>query len=621
MQYSSEYELPNFRTLQWQRSPLDRLVDVGKPLHPTLVHALQAAKQLDEGIGVTMLGEKESEPPTHLTWKEIYNDARRIAQGLKGHGVKAGDRVLIVLPTCHAFLTAFCGIQLLGAIPVPGYPPTAFGIEKGIKRLGHIARHSGSRICITWDILEPLLGDVANHAHSLERIVTVDELLGSRINRLAHVKAETPAFIQYTSGSTGNPKGVLLSHGNLIANIHATGQAVRVNRKDVMVGWCPLYHDMGLIGTFLFAMYWRLPLVLMSPTAFLSKPHRWLRAISDYRGTLSVGPNFAYSLCAKRVKPAQREGLDLSSWRVALNGAEPVTLQAIQEFCDTYEPFGFARNAMFPTYGLAESTVAVSFPDPGSPIRHIVVDREALSKGRAVQTDASSPGATTLICVGRAIPGQGLRVVDEGQHPVPDLTVGHVITTGPSVMLGYFEDADATANCMKDGWLWTGDLGFVCGGELFICGRAKDLIIVRGKNYHAEDLEHCAESTDGVRKGGCVAFGIFDEKAGVDRVILVCETKLRGEAERAALKRRVAEVVIEGTGLPVDHVEVVDPGTIPKTSSGKRQRRLCREAFVHGRLEPNEKSMLRAGLVYVRARAGMVRMQTRRILSKFPPAR
>jgi acyl-CoA synthetase (AMP-forming)/AMP-acid ligase II len=276
---------------------------------------------------------------------------------------------------------------------------------------------------------------------------------------------------------------------------------------------------------------------------------------------------------------------------------------------------------MFPVYGLAESSLAVSFPDPGSPIRHLTVDREKLAQGRAEPRAADSASSTTLICVGKAIPGQGLRVVDEAQRAVPDLTVGHVITTGNSVMHGYFQDPDATANCMKDGWLWTGDLGFVADGELYICGRAKDLIIVRGKNYHAEDLEQCAESVEGVRKGGCAAFGVFDEKAGTDRVVLVCETKLREEGERTRLKQRVAEQVMEGTGLPVDHVELVDPSTIPKTSSGKRQRRLCREAYIQGQLQPTRESRLRAGLVYVRAQAGMVRMQTRRLLSKLPPAR
>jgi acyl-CoA synthetase (AMP-forming)/AMP-acid ligase II len=619
--YSSEYELPNFRTLQWRRSPLDRTTEVGKMLHPTLVHALQAAKQLDEGVGVTVLAEKESEPAKHMTWREIYNDARRIANGLKGLGVVPGDRVLIVLPTCHEFLTVFSGIQMLGAIPVPAYPPSGFRVETGIKRLAHIARHSGSRVCVTWDVIEPLLGDIAHEARSLERVVDVKDLLGSRINRLANVKPESAAFIQYTSGSTGNPKGVLLSHRNLIANIHAMGQALQINRNDVLVGWCPLYHDMGLIGTFLSAIYWRLPLVLLPPTAFLTKPHRWLRAIHDYKGTISPAPNFGYALCVKRVKPAQRKDLDLSSWRVALNGAEPVTLNAVHEFTETYAPHGFSRSAMFPVYGLAESSLAVSFPDPGSPIRHMVVDRERLSAGRVVPARPDAPSATTLICVGKAIPGQGLRVVDEAQHAVPDLTVGHVITAGSSVMEGYFQDPDATADCMKDGWLWTGDLGFVAQGELYICGRAKDLIIVRGKNYHAEDLEQCAESVEGVRRGGCVAFGIFDEKAGVDRVVLVCETKLRDEDERRALKQRVAEVVIEGTGLPIDHVELVDPSSIPKTSSGKRQRRLCREAYIQGQLQPNKGSRLRVGLVYVRARAGMVRMQTRRLFSKFPPSR
>ena len=295
-------------------------------------------KALQRGIELT--------GPEVMTYRELYEDARSIANGLRELGTGRGDRILIVLPTCMDFLAVFFACQMVGAIPVPAYPPSGFRIETGLKRLAHIAQHSGSRLCVTWGTVGPLISEIAHTAKSLERVVNVQDLRGGRLPELHATRRDEPAFIQYTSGSTGNPKGVLLSHRNLITNIHGMGQALHIDHNDVLVGWCPLYHDMGLIGTFLSAVYWRLPLVLLSPSAFLTKPRRWLRAMSDYGGTISPAPNFGYALAVKRVKEADRAGLDLSRWRVALNGAEPVTEGVVREFQDTYAPYGFRPTAM-----------------------------------------------------------------------------------------------------------------------------------------------------------------------------------------------------------------------------------------------------------------------------------
>ncbi|MFO0696327.1 MAG: fatty acyl-AMP ligase [Polyangiales bacterium] len=613
LDYSSDWSLDDFRTRSWKAGVLDRKTELTKQLHPTLLHALVVAAKVDEGKGVVVLDDKESEPDRFVTYKDLYEDARRIAQGLSERGVGRGDRVLLVLPTGHEFLLAFFAVQMVGAIPAPAYPPAGFRIETGLDRLAHIARHSGSKVCITFRLVQTLLGEVAHKAPTLERVVTVDELRSTRLPKLAKTKASDPAFIQYTSGSTGNPKGVLLSHGNLVTNIHAMGQALRINHDDVLVGWCPLYHDMGLIGTFLSAVYWRLPLVLLSPMAFLTKPRRWLRAISKYKGTISPAPNFGYALAVKRTKPEDREGLDLSSWRVALNGAEPVTMNTVREFTKTYEPFGFQPTAMFPVYGLAESSLAVSFPDPGTPVKQLVVDREHLAHGRAVEVPEDSPKGISLVCCGKAVPGHSVRVLDERGRDQPPCIVGRVITTGGSVMQGYFENPEATAECLKDGWLDTGDLGFVREGELYITGRAKDLIIVRGKNYYAEDIERYAEKVEGIRAGGCVAFGVYDEQAEADRVVIVAETKLEGEEAQKELAQKVSEVVVEGVGIPVDEVVIVPPSTIPKTSSGKRQRRRTREAYLAGQLVEQSNGKWRMGLVYVRSQTGFVLMSARRV--------
>ncbi len=613
LNYSSEFWAEDFRTSAWRAGALDREEVLSKRLHPTLLHALVAAAKLEESAKITVLPERERDEPEVMTYRELYEDARRIAMGLRENGAGQGDRILIVLPTCMDFLSVFFACQMIGAIPVPAYPPSGFRIETGLKRLAHIARHSSSRLCVTWGTVSPLMGDVAHSAKALERVVVVDELRSGRLPELHGMRRDEPAFIQYTSGSTGNPKGVLLSHRNLITNIHGMGQALHIDHNDVLVGWCPLYHDMGLIGTFLSAVYWRLPLVLLSPSAFLTKPKRWLRAMSDYGGTISPAPNFGYALAVRRVKEAHREGLDLSSWRVALNGAEPVTQAVVKEFQETYAPYGFHAEAMFPVYGLAESSLAVAFPDLGLPVRYMTVDRGRLADGIAEPVPSDSPNATTLACVGRAIPGHSVRVVSDQNLEVGEDVVGHVIVTGDSVMNGYFMNPGATDDCLRQGWLWTGDLGFVSGGELYLCGRAKDLIIVRGKNYHAEDLEQCAETVEGVRRGGVVAFGVFDEDEGSDRVVVVAETKETDPDARSALAQALSEAVIEGTGLPVDEVMVVDPATIPKTSSGKRQRQACKAQYLSGSLRAQKDGRLAMGLAFVRSQAGAMRMGTRRL--------
>ena len=614
LDYSDSYSRDDFRTLSWRLGQLDRQETLTKRHHPTLLHALTAAARLDEpNVGITLLPERERDAEVRWTYRELYEDARLLAGGLEKLGVRPNDRVLIVLPTCLEFLSSFFGVLMVGAIPVPAYPPSGFRIEAGLEKLAHIAKHSGARVCITWKTIEGLLGDLAHESKALERIVDVESLRTTRLSKVHKTKASNVAFLQYTSGSTGNPKAVVLTHDNLLSNIHAMGMALEISRKDVIVGWCPLYHDMGLIGTFLSAVYWRTPLVLMPPTAFLAKPKRWLRAMSDHRGTISPAPNFGYALAVSRVKPEDREGLDLSCFRVALNGAEPVTLQAVAEFTRAYAPYGFDANAMFPVYGLAESSLAVTFPEPKRSVRALTVDRQALTNGRAEIVPEGAAGSIAICCVGKAVPGHSVRVVDDTNTPVADYVVGHVITAGPSVMQGYFGNAEATAAVLRDGWLRTGDLGFIENGELFVCGRAKDVIIVRGKNYHAEDVELYAERVEGVRRGGVVAFSVADDE-GKDGVVLVCETRETDPTKLPSIAEGVKTAVFVGAGLEVNDVVLVPPHTIPKTSSGKRQRRRTKDAYTTGTLVPATPTQRFAiGLMYARSQLGTLRMLGRRM--------
>ncbi|MBK7864955.1 MAG: fatty acyl-AMP ligase [Archangiaceae bacterium] len=618
-----------FRTGTWSMG-VARTAEELKPLHRTLLHALSSAVRLSPERGITLLAEDEDDPETFLSYAELYAKARAVAGALQAKGFRRGDRALLVMPTSAELIIAFFGVQLAGGVPVPSYPPAALEkTELALERLKHIARHSGAKACLASASLIALLGDLALSVKSISHLRTVQSLLDERAKPIKpRAGPSDAAFIQYTSGSTGNPKGVLLTHQNLTANVHAIGQAVKIRRTDVAVSWLPLYHDMGLIGVLLFALYWRLPLVLMPPTAFLMQPVRWLRAITRFRGTLAAAPNFAYALCAKRIRPRDRAGLDLSSWRLALNGAEPVNLRTLRDFAEAFASSGFKASALYPVYGLAESSLAVTFPDlhatprgksagVGDWVRHLVVGRAELAAGRVVEK--KGPGTMAVVSVGRAVPGHEVRVVDDKGRALHERAVGHVITRGPSVMKGYYADAEASAKVLRDGWLWTGDLGFFDEGELFITGRAKDLIIIRGKNFYAEDLERIVERIDGVRPGGAVAFGVYDEARAADVSVMVFETKVDDPARRQVLAGQVSEQVATQSGLVLDEVVLVPPGTVPKTSSGKRQRALTRERYLADDLVARRTGTLRLAWVFARSSAGLLSLLKRRLTRRREP--
>ncbi|MFN2546367.1 MAG: fatty acyl-AMP ligase [Myxococcales bacterium] len=606
--FPADFEREDFRTGAWRVIP-KRPEDL-KPLHATMLHAFAAAARLEDRTGITLVDEEGEEQ--HRSYANLYAQSRHVAAALHKRGVRKGDRVLLVLPTSFEFVSTFFGIQRLGAIPCPSYPPAALEkAEVGLARIEHIARHSDASVCVATNKLLPLLGSLAAKVKSLHDIVPVEALTAhrSRDAQKAVAHSGDPAFIQYTSGSTGHPKGVLLSQGNIVANIHAAGMGMRVGRRDVGLSWLPLYHDMGLIGGLLFNMYWRLPLVLMAPTTFLLRPSLWLQAMTRHRCTLTASPNFGYALCVKRVRPRDREGLDLSSMRCALNGAEPVNQQTVDQFLKEFAPYGFRPEAMFPVYGLAESSLAVTFPRPGDRHKHLTVDRAALAAGWVEPGQGAQ--TATLVAVGKAVPGHEVQVVDEKGGATGLGEVGHVIARGPSIMQGYFRDPLATQAVLSKGWLWTGDLGFFDkDGDLYIAGRARDLIIIRGKNYYAEDVEHVIERQPGVRGGGAVAFAVYDEEKAGDLVVAIVEVK---DLADKALAARVTEAVASECGIQLDEVVLARAGTIPKTSSGKRQRALCREQYLKGGLGPARTNAIDLARVFVRSGSGFLSLLRKRL--------
>ncbi|MBS1191529.1 MAG: hypothetical protein H6R10_3321 [Rhodocyclaceae bacterium] len=572
---------------------------------PTLVEALDWHADRHGGrLAVRLYADGEA--PRNLTYGDLRADALGAAAGLMAQGAVPGDRIAIMLPTSRGFLSAFYGALYAGCIPVPLYPPARMSqIEDHLRRIAGVVGNAGARLLVTVDRAKPLVPLLRAGAPDLQRVVTPGDLAGHGPAVPAGSQASDIAFLQYTSGSTGNPKGVVLTHANLLANIRAMAAATRIDTSDIAVSWLPLYHDMGLIGAVLGSMVMGARLVLLSPLAFLSRPERWLRAIHEHRGTLSAAPNFAYELCAGKIQDADLAGLDLSSWRIAFNGAEPVAATTLERFAARFAPYGFDPRAMTPVYGLAESSVGLAFPPPGRGPRVDRIDRQALiDRGEAIPDPA---GELAVVAAGVPLPGHEIRVVDGGGRESPDRTQGRVQFRGPSATSGYYGNAAATAALFDNGWLNTGDLGYLAGGELFVTGREKDIIIRGGHNIHPQELEEAVGRLAGVRKGGVAVFPASDPGLGTEKLVVLAETLLAAESERAALAAEISRRAEELTGGPADDVVLAPPRTVLKTSSGKIRRAACRAGYENGELlrprPPPWRQFLRLGWEAVSAGA------------------
>ena len=523
---------------------------------------------------------------TPLSYGWLWEEAARVAAGLGARGLRRGDTVAIMLRTERRFFPTFIGTLMAGCVPVPLYPPfRPDRIAEYARRQVAILQNAGARLLVTFRDVERLAGLLTRQVPSLEAVAGADALADEPRPPLP-VTTDHPALIQYTSGSTGDPKGVLLSHGNLLANVRAIEQRLAVGPGDVAVSWLPLYHDMGLIGAWLGALYFGIPLALMSPLAFLARPVRWLRALHAHRGTLSPAPNFAFDLCATRIPDGELDGLDLGSVRVLLNGSEAVLPETIRRFVERFEPYGLDPAAVLPVYGLAECTVGLSTPPLGRRPRIDPVDRAAFqASGRAVPAPEGDARALRFVSCGRALPGHELQVADGSGRRAPERREGRVRFRGPSATRGYYRNPAATRGLVgDDGWLETGDLGYVAGGELFLTGRSKDLIITGGSNLYPHEAEAAAGAVPGIRTGCVAAFGAPDAERGTERFVIVAETRRTQPDERAALRRAVTRSVIDALGVAPDRVVLAPPGAVAKTSSGKIRRAATRDAWRGGRL-------------------------------------
>ncbi|MBI2306144.1 MAG: AMP-binding protein [Rhodocyclales bacterium] len=551
------------------------------------------------------LFEDAAAPPQDIAYGRLRAEAIAVAAGLLAHDLRPGDRVAIMLPTCRGFFAAFYGILYAGGVPVPLYPPARPSqLEDHMRRIAGIVANAGAAVLIA-DARARLLGHLLQAECAALRVVaTVDELALDAAPALPRPAPGEIAFLQYTSGSTGQPKGVVLTHANLIANLHAMEEASGVTADDVFVSWLPLYHDMGLIGACLGSLSVGFRLVLMSPLTFLARPERWLWTIDEERGTVSAAPNFAYEICATKIDAAALAGLDLSRWRLAYNGAEPVAAGTLQRFCERFAAYGFAPAAMTPVYGLAENSVGLSFPPVGRGPRVERIERSALAAGEARPAGDDAVNPLQVVCCGRVLPGHQLRIVDDDGRALPERRVGRVQFRGPSATAGYFRQVDAT---LFDGdWLNTGDLGYLAAGELYLTGRSKDIIIRGGHNLYPQELEEAVGGLHGVRRGGVAVFPASDPRSGSERLVVLAETSLADAAGRARLGAEIARLAVDLLGQPADDIVLAPPRTVLKTSSGKIRRSACRERYESGELARPAPApwlqLLRLGLGGVRAR-------------------
>lgn len=550
------------------------------------------AKNQPERKAYTFLQDGETEVGK-LTYKELDRQARAIASQLQNLDV-AGCRALLLYPPGLEFIAAFFGCLYAGVVAVPAYPPRR---NQNMSRLQAIVTDAQATVALT---TTSLLGDIETRFSESPELSELRWLATDSIaTDLAQawqkpdVSGDTLAFLQYTSGSTGTPKGVMVSHGNLWHNSGLIQKCFADTPESMGVSWLPPYHDMGLIGGVLQPLYVGAPTILMSPVAFMQRPFRWLEAISRCKATTSGGPNFAYDVCSRKITPEQLASLDLSSWEVAFTGAEPVRAETLEQFAATFAPCGFRKEAFLPCYGMAETTLIVSGGlKTNLPVTR-KVDGAALEQNRVVVAKGKEESIRTTVGCGQCLEQNTLIVDPETLTPCLENQVGEIWVLGPSVAQGYWNQPEETTKMFqayladtKEGpFLRTGDLGFVQDGELFITGRLKDVIIIRGQNHYPQDIELTVERSHPALRPGCGAAFSVDVK-GQERLVIV------QEVERSYLRKlnvnevvsAIRQAVAAQHSLQIYATVLVKTGSIPKTSSGKIQRYACRSGFLAGSL-------------------------------------
>ena len=550
------------------------------PIASTLSEALAAATRSSNGYRFVRARSVE----TLKSYADVYAGALRVAGSLTALGLGAGDLVAIVVSDPEGFLTTLFGASIAGVIPASLYPPSPTSdLASYLDATARVLQSCGAPAVVTSTALLPHIDALRAVCPLLSIVIAFETLQGPAL-----LAPRTPtsdiAFVQFTSGSTATPKGVVITHENLAANVAAftSANGVQSTSDDVVVSWLPLYHDMGLVGMAFGAMYRAANAIVMTPEMFVKRPVEWLRAISRHRGTISFAPNFAYDLAVRRVKDTDLAELDLSSWRVAGCGAEPIHASTLAAFAKKFGPCGFDETSFQPSYGLAEVVLAATISPRGRRLRveRLLADDVTM---RRVATRANGTRAETIsvVACGKPLPDHAVQIIDEHGRPLPERHIGEIVLSGPSVSPGYYNDVDTTRATIRNGQLFTGDLGYLSNGELFVCGRVKDLIIVNGRKYHPQDLEWGVADLAGIRRGRVVAFGTTSGR-GPDRTVVIAEPS--GTVPASELTDAIRRRIVDVCGLVVDDVLLVPSGTVARTTSGKLKRSATKQLYERGDL-------------------------------------
>lgn len=528
--------------------------------------------------------------PSDWSFAAICRESQKIGAQLQACGLSKGDRLALVLNSPENFVLSFLGAISVGVLPVPLYPPLALGrMDNYVDRAAGILRVSGARAILTTreflHVFQPLRPLIS----SLQTMLDVEALRQSSAEPAiadVQVHPDDACFLQFTSGSTSAPRGVIVTHRNLIANAHGIIRSLKLDPEtDRSVSWLPLYHDMGLIGFVITTLVSQSRAIFIPTIAFVKHPGVWMDTVHKYRASITFGPNFAFDLAAKRAPKNPRTHLDLSCLRILGCGAEPINPKTMENFLSVFGPYGLKTHALMPCYGMAEATLAIAFHHLNEPSKKLVIDRQAYETegiarpiGHAEKPHDPKKRLELLSC-GHPISGHAIKILDDTGSSLPEGKVGEIVFHGPSVTPGYFQNPEASGQILKDGWLHTGDLGFIWHGELYISGRQKDLVIINGRNYPPQAIEWVVEEIAGIRKGSVVAFSI--EGDSTEKLIIIAETAM---ADTTNLAQLICEQVRAAFGLVVNQVALVRRGSIPKTSSGKLQRRKTKALFEDGLL-------------------------------------
>ena len=542
---------------------------------PSLLHRLERAAARDTAVTFVVGGAEDV-----VRWSDLHEQAKGYAAALQARGVQPGDHVALLSPTTRELVTAIQATWLVGAtIVVLPLPMRLSSIEEFVAQTRQRILNADTKVCV----VDPELAAFVTPEPGDPPMIGFSDLAGG--DPAAWVRPDDDpdrlVILQFTSGSTSDPKGVMLPDHVLRANLDAIAEVAHLDADDdVLVSWLPLYHDMGLVGFLSLPMSTGTALVLGAPQEFTARPARWMEWISKYGGTATAGPNFSYVLATRALNRA--EGLDLSRLRVALNGAEPIDPDQVEAFVEAGRRHGLRPGAVFPAFGMAEVAIAGTLPEPGAGMLTDCVDRRVLETERyAAPVRPGTEGSRRLALLGRPVPGLEIRIVDpETGAPLRDREVGELEISGTSVTPGYYKRPDANADLFRDGWLRTGDLAYTLDGRLVMCGRIKDVIIVGGRNVFPEDVERSVGDLDGVRAGNVIAFGVEGDR-GRETLVVVAECKAD---DMTIVRKRVSERVRDVVGVPAKDIVLVAPGTLPKTSSGKLQRSLCKRRYEDGQL-------------------------------------